>query len=449
MNYFPLTPSDKEEMKNTIGIQDVKELFNDIPANRRYYSLDEVPSALPEDKLVKTFKALGAKNSYKDYTSFMGGGAYSHFVPEVVNYTSGKSEFLTPYTPYQAEVSQGSLQAMFEYQTMMCQLTGMEAANSSLYDGGTASVEGVLLALRKSRKDKVLIAASLHPEYIEIINSYIQNLGIEAEMVNYVEETGCLDTEDLKAKMNKEAGCVIFQSPNFFGVIEDAKTISEITHTEKAYSVQVVSEAMSLGLLTPPGEMDVDIVVGEAQSFGLPLSYGGPFLGFMSASKEFVRQMPGRIVGETKDSDGKRGYVLTLSTREQHIKREKATSNICSNQAWCAVRASIWLATMGRKGLRDLATQNHQAAAYFVNKVKSLDNVSVKYEKNFFNEIVLELKDLKADDFLLKLRESDILGGIPLHWFYKGMDNAVLVNFTELHDKEDIDKLIAAIGGMK
>jgi len=356
---------------------------------------------------------------------------------------------LTPYTPYQPEVSQGSLQAMFEYQTMMTMLTGMDVSNSSLYDGGTAAAEGVLLAVRKSRKNKILIAGNLHPEYIEIINTYIQNLGIEADTVAFDPTTGKLDLAELKAKMNGEAAGCIFQSPNFLGVVEDTKEISDIIHTEKAYSIQVVAEAMSLAMLTPPGECGVDIVVGEAQSFGLPLSFGGPYLGFMTVNKDFLRQMPGRLVGQTVDSQGRRGYVLTLSTREQHIKREKATSNICSNQAWCAMRAGIYLATMGKRGLMDISRANHLGAAYFVKATAGFDHVSVKYTSNFYNEVVLEIKNLPVADFLAKLEGQGILAGIPLHWFYKEFANCILVNFTELHKKEDIDRLVKAIGELK
>jgi glycine dehydrogenase subunit 1 len=449
MKYLPLTDNERKEMLDSLGVSDIKELFSDIPESKSYYPLDEVPPALPEEKLIDVFKTYAGKNKYQDYLAFLGGGAYNHFVPEVVNSLSGKGELLTPYTPYQPEVSQGSLQAMFEYQTMMSMLTGLDISNSSLYDGGTAAAEGVLLATRKSRKNRILIAGNLHPEYIEIIKTYIQNLGIEAETVGFDLETGKLKLDELKEKMNgATAGC-IFQSPNFLGVVEDSQEISDIIHTEKAFSIQVVAEAMSLGMLSPPGENGVDIAVGEAQSFGLPLGFGGPYLGFMVVKKEFLRQMPGRLVGQTVDDKGRRGYVLTLSTREQHIKREKATSNICTNQAWCAMRAGIYLSTMGKKGIMDISKANHLGAAYFVKETAGFDHVAVKYTKNFYNEVVLEIKNTPVDDFLAKLEEKGVLAGIPLHWFYKEYENCVLVNFTELHKKEDIDKLVKAIGELK
>ncbi len=449
MKYLPLTDHERKEMLESLGVSDIKELFSDIPKSKSYYPLDEVPPALPEEKLIDVFKKYAGKNKYQEYLAFLGGGAYNHFIPEVVNALSGKGELLTPYTPYQPEVSQGSLQAMFEYQTMMTMLTGLDVSNSSLYDGGTAAAEGVLLATRKSRKNRILVAGNLHPEYIEIIKTYIQNLGVEADIVGFDPETGKLKLDELKEKMDgATAGC-IFQSPNFLGIAEDTSDISEIIHAEKAYSIQVVAEAMSLAMLTPPGENGVDIVVGEAQSFGLPLGFGGPYLGFMVVKNEFLRQMPGRLVGQTADSEGRRGYVLTLSTREQHIKREKATSNICSNQAWCAMRAGIYLSTMGKKGLLDIAKANHLGAAYFVKETAGFDHVAVKYNKDFYNEVVLEIKNMPADDFLKKLEGAGILGGIPLHWFYKEFENCILVNFTELHKKEDIDTLIKAIGELK
>jgi glycine dehydrogenase subunit 1 len=407
--------------------------------------------AMPEDQLIRTFNAIARKNTFSEYLSFLGAGSYHHFVPEVVNHLSLKGEFLTPYTPYQPEVSQGSLQVMFEYQTMLTQLTGMDVSNASLYDGGTAAAEGALLALRKARKkNTILLAKNLHYEYIEIIETYMRDLEeYSIRMVDFDPETGTVDLQDLEKKVTDDCAGFLFQSPNFFGVVEDSRKISDILHDKDAYSVQVVAEAMSLPFLAPAGDAGVDIIVGEAQSFGLPLSYGGPYLGFMTVKKEFIRQMPGRIVGQTVDATGKRGYVLTLSTREQHIKREKATSNICTNQAWCAVRASMYMATMGKTGLMDVSRANHLNAAYFVKETGAFKHVNVKYKTNFFNEVVLEIKNMKADDFILKLEEKGILAGIPLKWFLKEYDSAVLVNFTEVHRKADIDRLIAAIGELQ
>ena len=451
MRYFPLTDSDREEIRKQLGIKETKELFSDIPQDKSYYPLDDIPTALPENELLERFKLFAARNTFSGYLSFLGGGAYNHFTPEAVKHLSQKGEFLTPYTPYQPEVSQGSLQAMFEYQTMMCMLTGMDVSNASLYDGGTAAAEGVLLALRKARKkNTILIARNLHPEYIEIIETYLRDLPeYKAEYIDYDPQTGFVNHEDLEKKICAGCSGFIFQSPNFFGVVEDNKKISDILHQKDAYSIQVITEAMSLPFLVPPGQNGVDIVVGEAQSFGLPLEYGGPYLGFMSVKDEFIRQMPGRLVGETLDVDGKRGYVLTLSTREQHIKREKATSNICSNEAWCALRAGMYLATMGKKGMMTVSKTNHLNTAYFVNEIGKFSHVSIKFKKNFFNEIVLEVKNMKVEDFIQKLEAKGILVGIPLKWFHKNLEHAVLINFTELHKKKDIDTLIHAIGELQ
>jgi glycine cleavage system P protein (glycine dehydrogenase) subunit 1 len=451
MRYFPLTDSDREEIRKTLGIKETRELFSDIPQEKSYYSLDKVPSSLPEDELIRTFKSIAKKNTFTDYLSFLGGGAYNHFVPEAVSHLSQKGEFLTPYTPYQPEVSQGSLQVMFEYQTMIAMLTGMDVSNASLYDGGTAAAEGALLALRKARKkNTILVARNLHPEYIEIIETYISDLDeYFIQYVDYDPNTGTLNLDHLEETISDDCAGLLFQSPNFFGVVEDSAAISEKLHLKKAFSVQVVTEAMSLPFLAPAGENGVDIIVGEAQSFGLPLSYGGPFLGFMAVRKDFIRQMPGRIVGETVDSKGRRGYVLTLSTREQHIKREKATSNICTNQAWCAMRAGMYLSAMGKKGLMTISKTNHLNTAYFVKEIAKFDHVNVRFKQDYFNEVVLDVKNMSVDDFTAKLEAKGILVGVPIKWFHKDFETAVLVNFTELHKKADVDTLIDAIGELK
>jgi glycine dehydrogenase subunit 1 len=455
MRYFPLTDSDREEIQNFLGITETRELFSDIPAGKAYYPLDHIPSAASEDQLINRFKEIAKKNKFQDYLSFLGGGAYNHFIPEVVNHLSGKGEFLTPYTPYQPEVSQGSLQAMFEYQTMITMLTGMDVSNASLYDGGTAAAEGALLALRKARKkNTILLARNLHPEYIEIIETYLRDLEeTSTEYIDVDKETGAVDLEDLEKKLCEDCAGFLFQSPNFFGVVEESKKISGILHRKNAFSIQVVAEAMSLPFLSTGGENGVDIMVGEAQSFGLPLGFGGPYLGFMAVKKELIRQMPGRIVGETVDTNGNRGYVLTLSTREQHIKREKATSNICTNQAWCALRAGMYLATMGKKGLMNISKTNHLNTAYFVKEIARFNHVRIKYKKNFFNEVVLEIKNMTVDAFITKLETKGILVGVPLKWFHerklRDYESAVLINFTELHKKKDIDTLIHAIGELQ
>jgi glycine dehydrogenase subunit 1 len=446
MRYLPLTDSARDEMRKTIGIDDTKKLFESIPADKSYFDLSALPPALSEPELIAAFKGLGRKNSFQEYLSFLGAGAYAHFIPEVVSYLSAKGEFLTPYTPYQPEVSQGNLQAIFEYQTMMTMLTGLDVANASLYDGGTAAAEAVLLAVRKSGRQRVLLAESLHPETIAIIRTYVQNLSIELVTVKTDQSDGMVDHNDLQAKLNNETAAFVFQSPNFLGLVEDSGALAKAAHQHKAYAIQTVTEAMSLAYLRPAADFAVDMVVGEAQSFGLSLGFGGPFLGFMTAREEFLRQMPGRIIGQTKDLDGKRGYVLTLSTREQHIKREKATSNICSNEAWCALRAGLYLATMGKDGLQRAAGDSHLNAAYFVRQAAKLANVKVVYQRNFYNEVLLEIKKGTVDAFLAALEKHKILAGVPLSWFYPDVTDRVLLAFSELHSREDIDRLLQAMG---
>lgn len=447
MRYFPLTPGERREMLEFIGVKDVKELFSDLPGDKSFHDLSDLPAGLDEKSLLRKFSAYAGRNRHGDYLSFLGAGAYQHFIPEVVNSLTQRGEFVTPYTPYQPEVSQGSLQAVFEYQTMMTMLTGMDVANSSLYDGGTAAVEALLMAARKKGgRRRMVLAASLHPEYREIIETYLQNFDFELVEALLDPADGRIDTADLAGKINQDTIAVLFQSPNFFGVVEEAGRLTELAHAAGAYAIQVVTEAMSLPFLQPPGKYGVDVVVGEAQSFGLPLSFGGPYLGFMAAAGEFLRQLPGRLVGQTVDRDGKRGYVLTLSTREQHIKREKATSNICSNQALCAVRAAVYLAAMGPQGLHQVASANHRNTCYFVESVTALPGVSVRYPRNFFNEVVLDLKQGNALELLSKIQERCILAGIPLQWFHEHEKSAFLLNFTEMHEKEDIDRLVAALG---
>ncbi|HSQ35700.1 MAG TPA: aminomethyl-transferring glycine dehydrogenase subunit GcvPA [Candidatus Binatia bacterium] len=446
MRYLPLTEPAREEIKKVIGIGDVRELFRSIPKDQRFFSLDAIPAALSEPELIADFKALGGKNSFREYLSFLGSGAHAHFIPEVVSYLSAKGEFLTPYTPYQPEISQGSLQAIFEYQTMMSMLTGLPVANASLYDGGTAAAEALLLAVRKSGRQRVLLAESLHPEYMAIIRSYVQNLSIELVTVPVDPQDGRIDVRDLRSKLNDRTAAFVFQSPNFLGLVEDSGVLAAAVHQSQAVAVQVVAEAMSLAYLRPAADFAVDIVAGEAQSFGLSLGFGGPYLGFLTAREEFLRQLPGRIVGQTKDVDGKRGYVLTLSTREQHIKREKATSNICSNEAWCALRAGMYLATMGKEGLAQAAGDCHLNAAYFVREVAKLPQVRVVYKRNFYNEVLLEINKGTAAAFLAALKKNKVLAGIPLDWFYPEATRRVLLSFSETHGREDIDRLLRLIG---
>jgi glycine dehydrogenase subunit 1 len=443
MSYIALSDRDKREMLAKIGISSFDELFRTVPENMKLKTLLNLPSPLTEIELYQYFKKIAAQNSYVDFLSFIGAGAYNHVIPYVVDYLSSRGEFVNPYTPYQPEISQGTLQVIFEFQTLICQLTGMDIANASLYDGASGAAEAVLMAHRLNNKTKVLITGTLHPQYKRAIRTYVKNLGIEIVEIGYNEKGG-VDFADLKEKMNEDISAVVSQSPNFLGIIEDLRKISDMAHAVQSLSIVVVSEPVSLGLLEAPGKLGADIVTGEGQSFGIPLGFGGPYLGFMACAKEFIRQFPGRIAGQTKDVEGKRGFVLTLSTREQHIRRERATSNICTNQALCALRATIFLETIGREGLKELAWQNIQKANYALEKLCQIEGIKRKFSGKIFNEFVLEFsEDLsKIESFL---REKGIIGGLNLGEFYPELENCALFCVTEMHKREDLDRLAESL----
>ena len=443
MSYLSLSDKDKKDMLAAAGISSTEELFFCIPEAVRLKRDLDLPAPLSEADLVRELEEVGSRNSYSRYLSFLGGGAYEHYIPAVVDSLSSRGEFVSPYTPYQPEVSQGTLQVIFEFQTLICQLTGLDIANASLYEGATGAAEAVLMVHRLTGRPKVLVARTLHPQYREVIRTYIRNLGIQAVEIPYGKD-GRVDAGALAGLLDDQVGGVIYQSPNFFGVIEDVKSLSEAAHGRKAMSVAVVTEALSLGILEAPGKLGADIVTGEAQSFGIPLSFGGPYLGFMACRKEFVRQLPGRITGQTTDVDGRRGFVLTLATREQHIRRERATSNICTNQALCALRATIFLESMGKDGLREMAMQNAQKAAYALDILTAVPGVRRAFSGPPFHEFVLEFPTpwAKLD---AALRERAILGGVGLHGAYPEFPNAALLCVTELKRKEDIDRLGRAV----
>ena len=443
MSYISLSDKDRKEMMAKIGISSLDELFSTIPKDIMLKRELNVPSPMTELELIQLFEKITQKNNYQNYLSFLGAGAYSHVIPYIVDYLSSRGEFISPYTPYQPEVSQGTLQVIFEFQTLICQLTGMDIANASLYDGASAAAEAVLMAHRLKGKSKVIIAKTLHPHYRRVIQTYVKNLGVEIEEIKY-SETGEFDLKDLRKKLDDKTAAVVFQSPNFMGIIENLKKISDLAHSVQALSIVVVTEPVSLGILEAPGKLEADIVAGEGQSFGLPLSFGGPYLGFMACCKEYIRQFPGRIAGQTKDVDGKRGFVLTLSTREQHIRRERATSNICTNQAWCALRATIFLETLGREGLKELAWQNIQKANYALEKLSQIKGIKRKFKGNIFNEFVLEFSGgfEKISGFL---RKKGIVGGLNLGEYYPELKKCVLVCVTEMHKREEIDKLAAIL----
>lgn len=441
MSYISLSEKDRKEMLATIGISSVDELFRSIPDNLKIKQKLNVPEALTEPELARQIEEIANQNSYHHFLSFLGAGAYSHVIPSVVDYLSSRGEFLSPYTPYQPEVSQGTLQIIFEFQTLICQLTGMDIANASLYDGASGAAEAALMAHRLKSRSKILVAKSVHPQYRDVIQTYTRNLDLSVEEIAY-SDRGEVDYEDLNKKLDEDTSAVVIQSPNFFGIIEKLDNISAITHERQALSVVVVAEPVSLGILEAPGNLGADIVTGEGQSFGLPLSFGGPYLGFMACQKEFVRQFPGRIAGETKDVDEKRGFILTLSTREQHIRRERATSNICTNQAWCALRATIFLELLGKKGLKELAWQNLQKAHYALDEITQIKGIKTRFLGVCFNEFVLEFEKPWAniDTFL---QEKRIIGGLSFEGSYPELVNCVLVCVTECHTKEDIDRFVS------
>ncbi|MEA2004653.1 MAG: aminomethyl-transferring glycine dehydrogenase subunit GcvPA [Acidobacteriota bacterium] len=439
MRYISLGGKDKKDMLEKIGVSSVEELFSMIPEEIRLKKKLHIPEELSEPDLIRLFEEIANKNLYDNYISFLGAGAYAHFIPSVVDYLSSRGEFVTPYTPYQPEVSQGTLQAIFEFQTLICQLTGMDIANASLYDGASGAAEAVLMAHRLNGKPKLLMANTLHPHYKDTIRTYTKNLGLAIEEIRFT-ESGATDFSDLKEKLDENTSAVIIQSPNFFGVVEQIDAVSELTHKNKAMCIVAVAEPVSLGLLEAPGALNADIVVGEGQSLGISLTFGGPYVGFMACAKEFVRQFPGRIVGQTKDVDGKRGFVLTISTREQHIRRERATSNICTNQALCALRATIYLEALGKEGLKELAWQNIQKANYALDKLSMVKGIKRKFTGGIFNEFVLEFErpwpELEA-----YLKEKGIIGGLGLDEYYPELKNCALFCVTEMHKKEDIDRL--------
>ncbi len=446
MSYLSLSDKDRRAMLERIGVRSVDELFCCIPPNVRLERDLKLPAPLAELELVRKMEETAAKNTFGRCLSFLGGGAYVHFIPTVVDYLSQRGEFVSPYTPYQPEVSQGTLQAIFEYQTLICQLTGLDIANASLYEGATAAAEAVLMAQRVKNRNRVLLARTLHPQYRETIRTYIKNLGLEAVEVPFT-NAGTIEAAALDKLLDEATCAVVVQSPNYFGVGEDLKAVSDAAHGKGALAVAVVAEALSLGLLEAPGRLGVDIACGEAQSFGLPLAFGGPYLGFMASRQEYLRQLPGRLCGQTTDSEGQRGFVLTLSTREQHIRRERATSNICTNQALCALRATIFLETLGKEGLRELAWQNVQKAAYALETLAAVPGIKRRFSGPVFNEFVLEFsKPWPAVD--AALREQGILAGPGLEKDYPELRNAALVCVTDLRTKGEIDSLARTLKGV-
>ena len=429
-------------MLASIGLDTTADLFHSIPADVQLKRRLNITEPLAEPDVIAAMESMAAKNTASTKPSFLGAGIYSHFSPTIVDHLIQRSEFFTSYTPYQPEISQGTLQYIFEFQTLICQLTGMEVANASMYDGSTAMAEAYLMAQRVTRRDKIVVATSVHPEYREVARTYTQHGAAEIVSIPFDEKTGRV--ADLSA-LDDQTAALVVQSPNFFGCVEDLKALADKAHAVGALLVVVVTEAISFGLLKSPGACGADIVVGEGQSFGIPMSFGGPHVGLFATQEKFVRQMPGRLCGVAYDKNGNRGFVLTLSTREQHIRREKATSNICTNQGLIALAATIYMETMGKKGLREVAIQNAQKAAYTAKQIAGIDGFSIPFSAPKFNEFVVR-GTKPADEILSQLRtENGVIGGLALSKYYPGRDNEFLVCVTETNTKVQIDELLKGL----
>jgi glycine dehydrogenase subunit 1 len=444
LRYIPNSPEERAEMLRQIGLSSPEELFDSIPADLRLRGRLNTPAALSEIELLSGFEQMAGRNAGAYRSSFLGGGAYSHYVPTIVDHIISRSEFFTAYTPYQPEISQGTLQAIFEFQTLVCQLTGLEVANASMYDGSTALAEAVLMAERVTKRSKVIACGAVHPEYLEVVNTYVQHAGIDLQHVDFNSQTGQTSAAVDEA-LDAQTAALVVQSPNFFGCIEDVAALAEKAHAAGALLIVAITESISLGLLRSPGSSGADIVVAEGQSFGVPLSFGGPYLGLFATREKYARQIPGRLVGEAYDREGRRGFVLTLATREQHIRRERATSNICTNEGLIALAATVYLETMGRRGIQEVATQCTQKAHYTAKQFAKLDGFSFPFSAPFFNEFVVSAP-MNATEVLARLAgERNITGGLALSRYYHDRPSDVLVCVTELNTRAQIDALIDAV----
>jgi glycine dehydrogenase subunit 1 len=440
MRYLPKSPTERQEMLESIGAASAEELFSSIPERYRLTEPLKLPGPLSEAEIIQYFKERAAENS-SGYASFLGAGVYNHLRSVITDVVIQRGEFLTSYTPYQAEITQGTLQAIFEFQTLMCQLTGQEVANASMYDGSTATTEAVLMAERLTGRRRVLVARSLHPEYRDVLRTYGRNCGSLLEELPYAKD-GTLDVAALTRSLRGDVAAVVVQSPNFFGVIEETAELARLVKNSGALLVVAITEGVSLGLVKPPAE--ADIVAMEGQSFGLAPSYGGPFVGVIASRDKFVRQLPGRLAGETTDTEGRRGFVLTLATREQHIRREKATSNICTNQALCALAATVHLTLLGKEGLREMAQQNLSKAAFALGELEKIPAVRRAFAGPFFNEFTVELpRSVKLVN--AQLLEEKIIGPFVLGTAYPELTKHALVCVTETTTRAQIEKLAVAL----
>src|SRR6266851_2845562 len=445
MSYIPNTPEDQEAMLATLGLPSLEALLSPVPENVRLRRPLDLPPALSEPDLKRVLASMAAKNKNLDTTiSFLGAGSYDHAIPSVVPHLQRRSEFVTSYTPYQPEVSQGMLQAIYEFQTMVCQITGLDIANASLYDGATAMVEAVLLAVGPGGRGEVVVSTGVDPQYRRVLHTYAHARGFSVREVPT--RDGVTSIEDLNEAVNAGTSAVVVQQPNFFGCIEDMHAIEPIAHKGRAVFIANITEPASLGILTPPASYGADIAVGELMSFGNTMSYGGPALGFMASKQKYMRLLPGRLVGQTVEEGGEMqtGYVLTLQTREQHIRRERATSNICTNQSLLAVGATIYMAAIGKQGFRELGELCLQKAHYAFRQITAIPGYSAKFGSPFFNEFVISAP-VAPHKLQRHLEQAGIIGGYSLHESYPDMENDMLFCVTETRTKEDIDILVSAL----
>jgi glycine dehydrogenase subunit 1 len=447
MPYLYNTPEDQAAMLDAIGVRTIDDLFAMIPADMQLRRPLAIPPAMSEMELTQHMTSLAAKNAHAGQkVCFLGGGSYDHFIPAAVDELAGRGEFYTSYTPYQAEVSQGNLQVVFEYQTLIARLTGLDVSNASLYDGGSAAAEAVLMAISSTRRyGKVVIAASVHPEYRQTIATYLENLGVELETIGT--PRGVVQPHDLAAAVDDKTACVVVQQPNFFGCIEDAAALASIAHDAGALVVAAF-DPISLGLLKRPGDWDADIAVAEGQTLGTPMQYGGPYLGIMACRENLIRRMPGRIAGETVDRRGNRCFVLTLQTREQHIRREKATSNVCTNQGLFALRATIYLALLGPQGLRETANLCLQKTRYAVDRLCEHDRFELAFDAPTFKEFVIRDRRGRVDELLADALAAGFLAGVPLGQWYPELYDCFLIAVTEQRTRNEIDSWTHALAKM-
>lgn len=442
--YLPNTDEDRRAMLQAIGVENIEQLFADIPATTRLNRPLRLPPALSEQELLRHMSELAARNGYAgQYTCFLGAGVYDHYVPALVDEILSRGEFYTSYTAYQPEVSQGNLQVTYEFQSMICELTGMDVANASMYDGASAMAEAALMAVNITHRERIVVAATVHPEYRQVLHVYAEQQGLQ--VVDVPRRGGTVDLTALKVAVDEQTACVILQVPNFFGVVESGPSVAQIAADAGALLV-TAADPISLGVLRPPRDYGAHIAVGEGQALGNPMSYGGPHFGYLAARQDYIRRMPGRIAGATVDTDGERGYVLALQTREQHIRRERATSNICTNQALMTLAATVYMTTVGKQGLVGLADLCLQKSHYLAERIAIVAGFELAFpEAPFFKEFAVRSNHLPVAEVLARLREQRILAGVPLGSFYPELGDCFLVAVTEQRTRADLDHFVSCL----